>query len=159
LPGDEGYDAYSRFEEAVWKGLPGFRWESSLRAWAYRIAWRAAARIARDGYRRRREPLPPASALGAEPASASTLGRHVALERLRGELSPDERTLLVLRLDRDLEWDEVSTVLAGDGDEVSAAALRKRFERLKAKLARLARERGLLPDRHPPQKLSPSAVG
>jgi RNA polymerase sigma-70 factor (ECF subfamily) len=62
----------------------------------------------------------------------------------RARLSPEERALLVLRLDRDLAWREVATVLSADGEPVDEAALRKRFERLKAKLAQLAREEGLL---------------
>jgi RNA polymerase sigma-70 factor (ECF subfamily) len=35
-------------------------------------------------------------------------------------------------------------VLAGDGEAVDEPALRKRFERLKDRLARMAREEGLL---------------
>ncbi len=145
LPEDDAYDAFAQFQEDVWRGLPGFRWECSLHAWAYRIAWHAAARFARDTYRCRRVPLPPAS--GLAPSAPLTSGggeRRDQLARLREELPPEERTLLTLRVSRELEWDEVSTVLAGHGKDVSSAALRKRFERLKKKLVVLARERGLL---------------
>jgi RNA polymerase sigma-70 factor (ECF subfamily) len=38
----------------------------------------------------------------------------------------------------------VATVLAEDGEAVDEVALRKRFERLKGKLAELARAEGLL---------------
>jgi RNA polymerase sigma-70 factor (ECF subfamily) len=38
----------------------------------------------------------------------------------------------------------VAQVLSTEGTPVAAAALRKRFERLKDKLARLAKEQGLL---------------
>lgn len=53
-------------------------------------------------------------------------------------MTPDEQTLLILRIDRALEWDEVSEIL-----DVEAPALRKRFERLTSKLRALAKERGI----------------
>jgi len=147
LPDDDAQDVLSMVEVDLWRGLPGFRWECSLRAWAYRLAWRAVARHVRNGYRRRRQPLPSsiASRLAAPDTSRSGLGgRRERLSQLRDELPLDERSLLVLRVGRNLAWDEVSAVLAAEGQEVSSAALRKRFERLKSKLANLARERGLL---------------
>lgn len=71
-----------------------------------------------------------------------------ALERLRRTLAPEDHTLLVLRLDRELSWDEIALVLAGEGDGGSGgptpSALRKRFERLKRVLARRARRSGIL---------------
>jgi RNA polymerase sigma-70 factor (ECF subfamily) len=66
------------------------------------------------------------------------------LARLREALEPEERTLLILRLDREMSWNEVAEVLSGEGDPVDAAAVRKRFERVKDRLAKLAREQGLL---------------
>jgi len=66
------------------------------------------------------------------------------LRRLREMLPPDDHTLLVLRLDREMAWEEIATVLSGSGTPVTAAALRKRYERLKEKLARQARNEGLL---------------
>jgi RNA polymerase sigma-70 factor (ECF subfamily) len=71
-------------------------------------------------------------------------GRRERLDRLRAALDPEERTMLVLRVDKGLPWNEIATVLARDGEEATPAALRKRFERLKAKLARLALEHGLI---------------
>ncbi len=145
LPEDDAHDAYSCFAEDVWRGLPGFLWKCSLRAWVYRIAWHAAARLIRDGYRRRREPLPSASGLAASVHSASGMeGRRQQLEKLREELPPEERNLLALRIGRELEWREVSAVLAADGEKISSATLRKRFERLKNRLSELADRRGLL---------------
>lgn len=147
LPEDDAYDVFSAFQEDVWRGLPGFRWECSLRSWAYRIARNAAARFARDGYRCRRQPLRSGLASGLATPAASTSGlcdRRQQLAILRDELPPEDRTLLALRVAGEMEWDEVCTVLAAEGEEISPAALRKRFERLKNKLARLARERGLI---------------
>jgi RNA polymerase sigma-70 factor (ECF subfamily) len=86
-----------------------------------------------------------ASRIAASVATESRAGgRRDRLRRLRQALDPEERTLLVLRLDRELPWEEVALVLSGDGAPLEPAALRKRFERLKGKLARMARDQGLV---------------
>jgi RNA polymerase sigma-70 factor (ECF subfamily) len=149
LDEDDAQDAFSLFAESLWRGLPGFRWECSLRAWAYRLAWCAVARVMRDPYRRRGQRLPTsaASRLAASVAASTALARQARSDRfrkLRDALDPEDRTLLVLRLDRELPWDEIVSVLSTESAPVTAAALRKRFERLKARLAELARAEGLL---------------
>lgn len=145
---DDARDVFSVFAEDLWRGLAAFRRECSLRAWAFRIAWHASARFRRDLYRKRGERLPTsaASRLAASIAGPGlpSDGRRDALRRLREALDPEERTLLVLRLDQELEWEEVATVLSAAGVPVEAATLRKRFERIKDRLARLARTQGLL---------------
>ena len=144
-------EVFSMFSEDLWKGLPGFRRECPVRVWCYRLAWHAAARFLRDPYRGRGRRLETTelSRIVEEVRSSVFLGRDQArqatLDRLRSGLTPDERTLLVLRLDRGLSWAEVALVLAEElGKPVDEAALRKRFERLKDKLAARAREEGLL---------------
>ena len=151
---DDARDAYAQWAEDLWKGLPGFRGDASLRAWTYRLAWHAACRLHRDPFRARgvRLPTSAASRLAASVAESTvaTGSRRAGLDRLRAQLPPEERTLLTLRLDRELEWDEVAEVLSAEGAPVTAPALRKRFERLKERLRELAREEGLLdhePDR------------
>jgi RNA polymerase sigma-70 factor (ECF subfamily) len=148
LDEDDARDVFSMLAEDAWRGLPGFRFECSLRAWLFRLAWRAACRFLRDPWRRRAEPMPSsaASRLAASIAGASQLpgGRRETLRALRQRLTPEEQTLLVLRVDKDLEWNEVAQVLAGTEEPVDPAALRKRFERIKDRLAALARDEGLL---------------
>jgi RNA polymerase sigma-70 factor, ECF subfamily len=146
---DDARDAFSHFAEDLWRGFPSYRGECSARAWSYRLARFAAASLARDAYRVRRQRLrtSAASRLAARIVSSSTLAydRHrERLARLRAALTPEERTLLVLRVDREFEWDEISAVLAGESAPVTSATLRKRFERLKSKLAELARAEGLV---------------
>jgi len=145
---DDAHDAFSMWAEDVWRGLPGFRWECSLRAWAYRLAWHAACRLRRDPYRARGKRLASsaASRLAASIAASTfaTGSRREGLRRIRAKLPPDDQTLLILRIDRELEWDEVAAVLSREGEPVTAPALRKRFERLKDRIAELAREEGLL---------------
>ncbi len=147
---DDAADAFSHFSERLWKGMAGFEGRSSLRVWAYRVAWTAALRVAGDGYRRRRERLGTsmASRLAAEVLTRTATDEQAradeGMDRLRRGLEPAERALLVLRLDQRLSWREVAEVMRADGEPVDEAALRKRFERLKEKLARLARGQGLL---------------
>ena len=143
-------DVFSQFTEDLWRGLPGFRRECPLRVWAYKVAWHAAARHLRDPFRARGRRLETTelSRVADEVRSSVMLGRAEArrrgIDRLREKLAPDEQTLLVLRLDRGLSWREVATVLAEDGTAVDEPALRKRFERLKDRLAAMARDEGLL---------------
>jgi RNA polymerase sigma-70 factor (ECF subfamily) len=146
---EDAGEVFSQFAEDLWRGLRGFRGESSVRVWAYKLAWHAASRFARDPYRRRAEPLPStlASRLAASLLTTSQPAldqRSAEVERLRRHLGPEEQTLLILRIDRQLSWREVAQVMADDGNPVDEATLRKRYERLKAKLARLAKEEGLI---------------
>jgi len=152
LAEEDAQDALSIFRETLWKALPRFRWECSLRAWAYRLAHHAATRILRRPHRRYEEHLPSSAPVRlAAPSLASGLrfsGRHEGLALLRASLSIEDRELLTLRVDRELEWDEVAVVLTGDDPaaraQSSPMALRKRYERLTRKLERMAREQGLL---------------
>ncbi len=148
LDEDDARDAFSTFAEDLWQGLPGFRFEGSLRAWSYRVARNAAARLRKDAWHRRAERFPTsmASRLAASIADSAQLpgGRRQALRQLRAALDPDDQQLLSLRLDRELEWEELAQLLSEGGPQVTAAALRKRYERLKERLGRLAQEAGLL---------------
>jgi RNA polymerase sigma-70 factor (ECF subfamily) len=135
----------------VWRGFPTWEARASARAWAYSVAWNAAGRLFRDPWHRRRRKLQTsvASKLAAAVLSSSRLDlerREAGLEQLRAILTPEEQSLLVLRVDRELSWGEVAVAMGERDDVASLAALRKRFERLKAKLALGARARGLLGD-------------
>lgn len=147
-------EVFSQFAEDLWRGFPGFRWESSLRTWAYRIAYHAAARFARDPFRQRgqRFETTMASRIAADVRRSSVMRhdlREQQLAALRAELDAEERTLLILRLDRGLSWREVAEVLGAREDRPRGPppdepTLRKRFERIKDKLGKKAREAGLI---------------
>jgi RNA polymerase sigma-70 factor, ECF subfamily len=142
-------DVFSQFAEDLWRGLPQFRWECSLRAWAYRVAFHAAARYKRDPYQQRKRRLETTafSKIADEVRMSSVIRqdrRQQEIARLREALDPDEQTLLILRLDRGLSWKDVAHVLPEQGEPPAEAALRKRFERIKEKLAKKAKEAGLL---------------
>jgi RNA polymerase sigma-70 factor (ECF subfamily) len=146
---EDAAEVFSQFAEDLWKGLGAFRGDCSVRVWAYKLAWHAASRFGRDPYRKRRQRLPGAFATQLAETLLPTPGgsaerRFAEVQRLRQHLDPEEQTLLVLRIDRQLSWRDVARVMAGEGDPVDAATLRKRYERLKEKLAHLAKAKGFL---------------
>lgn len=66
--------------------------------------------------------------------------QRAELEELRTQLSEEDQTLLVLRLDQQLTWEEVSEVLSPAGEPIPLPTLRKRYERIKERLAAIVRE-------------------
>jgi RNA polymerase sigma-70 factor, ECF subfamily len=146
---DDASDAFSVFAENVWRGLPGWRGEGSLKAWCFRLAWNAASNMRNEAWRRkgRRFFTGEASALAEEIRTRSHVRverQRQALDKLRETLDVEDASLLTLRIDQKLSWAEIAEVTSADGEPVEAAALMKRFERLKARLARMAREEGLI---------------
>jgi RNA polymerase sigma-70 factor (ECF subfamily) len=146
---DDASDAFSVFAENVWRGLPTWRGEGSLRAWAFRLAWNGAMNLKNEAWRRRGRRFfsGEASALAEEIRTRSHVKverQRNALDKLRESLDAEEISLLTLRIDQKLSWAEIADVTAIDGQRVEAAALMKRFERLKGRLAKMAKEQGLL---------------
>ena len=147
---DRADDAFAQFSEDLWRGLPGFRRDASMRTWLYKLAWHAWLRQARDPFRRRVGPLlsDEMSRLVAE--VRSTTAFHLkseardAVARLRAQLSAAEQSLLVLRIDRGLTWAEVVSVMSTPEERLDAATVAKRFQRVKEKIRRLAEQAGLL---------------
>ena len=147
---DRADDAFSQFCEDLWRGLPGFRRDASVRTWAYKLAWHAWLRNERDAFRRHGRPLftEELSRLAAEVRSSTALHLRSeardAVARLRNQLTPAEQSLLVLRVDRALSWSEVATVMSTPEERLDAQAAAKRFQRVKTKLRKLAEDAGLL---------------
>ena len=143
-------EAFSRFAEDLWKGIAGFRRESSFRTWANRVAWSAARDLQTEAFRKRGRRLETAeiSQVVQEVRSSSAAflkeSARDKLEKLRQSLSPEDQTLLILRINRELSWKEVAQVLSTADVPVDEAALRKRFERVKTRLRKLAEEQGVL---------------
>lgn len=133
-------DVFGTFCEDLWAGLPGFRGDASLRTWVYVLARNASSRFLRDPKRRRDAPLSAHPALSQLEAKIRTgtpsfLGAEAKdlVSRLRSQLAPDDQTLLILHLDREMRWEDVAKVMGS-----SAAAVRKRYERVKGRLKELA---------------------
>jgi RNA polymerase sigma-70 factor, ECF subfamily len=151
-------DVFSEVAERIWKGLPKFGWRCSLHGWVYVIARNTSRRHHhRRGSRRRFETsLSPSleEGIGEVMRTATRTferseGRD-ALTALRDALEPDDRTLLVLRLDRGLNWLELARVFLGEDGEPGAEALqresarlRKRFQLVKERLVKRAKAAGI----------------
>ena len=148
-------EAFAVASERMWQHLAKFRWEASLRTWFYQLARNALHHLRLDPRRRaeRNLPLSIASALHvaqrlSTPAFQRTSVKD-ALSELRGQLAAPDHELLILRLDRGMSWKDVARALAEERDDdatltTRAAALRKRYERVKAELRELAITRGLI---------------
>ena len=155
---DDAQEIFSLFAERFWSNLPGFRWDCSLRTWAYVIARNESHRFRRKEVspRKKQAPLSEAGELAevirSETVSMLKTERRSKLIELRDELDEEDRALLVLRVDRGLEWQDVARAMSGaaaadlEPDELrrEAARLRKRFQLLRERLRGLARSRGLI---------------
>jgi RNA polymerase sigma-70 factor (ECF subfamily) len=154
-------DTFSELAEAAWRGLPGFAWDSSLRTWLYAIARNIRRTRRRNDVRReRRARREGDSALDevAQKVRTATLTflrteKRTRLQALRDTLPEEDRALLVLRIDRQLAWDDLARVLSDrdPGDPLDGTALtretarlRKRFQLVKERLRELAKKQGLL---------------
>lgn len=151
LRGDgEAGDAFSQFSLNLWEAAPSYRGDAAFRTWAYALARHAAGRVIRERGRQRRQvalsSVPEIEGLVAqvrsETATYLRTGTRDRVARLRDGLEPDDQLLLILRVDRGFSWPEVAQVMAEDGEsqERKIVSLRKRFERLKERIRKLARE-------------------
>jgi RNA polymerase sigma-70 factor, ECF subfamily len=146
---DDAADAHSHWAERLWRGLPALREGTSLRPWAYRIAHHVALNFRDEAWRRRARRFETGEASRLAETLRRSSGpvverRADALAALRGELDPEDQSLLNLRVDQGLAWGEIAEILSEDGAPVRPNTLMKRFERLRERLATRARERGLL---------------
>jgi len=158
LMGGEGpaADVFSQASEDLWHGLPAFESRCSVRSWMYVVARHAAARYRRTPWERDRRGASALDAVVADARSRTAPWLQTEVKdrwrALRDELDPDDRTLLVLRVDRDLPWLEVARVMLGEEApsdaelERECARLRKRFQLLKSELRDRARAAGLVDD-------------
>jgi len=154
---DLASDAFSLGSEQLWKNLARFRWEASLRTWAYQLFRHALYQVRTDPRRRPERNMPLSlvtSIANIQRSRTAPYQRTEVKERLRAlreALDPLDHEILVLRLDRSMSWKDIARTVGEPGDAEAAvvqraASLRKRFERAKAQLRELAVKHGLLPD-------------
>jgi len=151
-------EVFAATSERLWRSLGAFQWRCSLRTWTYVIARNELERF-RRGARRREAGHGSISdldgvvaAVRTETRSALRSENFAEIVRLRNELPIEDRTLLILRIDRDLAWDEIALAFVGDAETCTdeerkreAARLRKRFQLVRERLAARARAAGLMP--------------
>jgi RNA polymerase sigma-70 factor (ECF subfamily) len=142
---DELGEAFSMWCEDIVRGLPGFRFSASVRTWIYTLARHAVSRLRRGDRRRgKRIKLPGQLHDIAEAVRTSTVDylRTAVKDKLaiaRERLDEEERTILMLRVDRQLGWRDIARILADDELDDDALrrreqTLRKRFESIKRHL-------------------------
>lgn len=159
---DRASDVFSTFSEDMWKGIGRFAWQCSFRTWAYTLARNASCRYRKNERRRAGDiPLSLITSISAIQAQArsetlphlqSDNQRRIA--KLREELSEEDQTLLILRVDKELAWTDLARIMLGERDvdpgadeaalKRESARLRKRFQLIKERLVELGRREGLL---------------
>src|SRR5678809_1287830 len=128
--------------DSLWRAIDAFGWRCSLRTWLYTLARHAAVRFERAPANQdaRHRPLSGVSEpVAAERSRTRPYLRTEVKDRfaaIRSSLSADEQTLLVLRIDRDLGWEEVARILH-DGDEPDQEALRRQAANLRQRFRQL----------------------
>jgi RNA polymerase sigma-70 factor (ECF subfamily) len=154
---ERGEEAFSDFLLDFWRGLPKFEWRSSLRSWLYVLARHVASRELRRARHKHERFASPStlSALAAQLRSATPAHLKTAVKdrfrALREQLSEADQTLLILRIDGKLSWQELARVLHDAPGEPSEAQLeamsvrlRQRFRSAKQRLQKAAQAEGLL---------------
>jgi RNA polymerase sigma-70 factor (ECF subfamily) len=148
---DAADEVFSTFSERLWRSLNGFEGRCSLRTWTYVLARRELGRFRRGENRHANGRVPISQlqeVLEEVRKSRSTLvvDRRNTLTRLREALPVDDRTLLILRVDRNLAWDDIALAFAENPEEFNehdrkreTARLRKRFQLVKQRLMAQAR--------------------
>ncbi len=149
-------EVFSAVAERLWRSLGAFEWRCTLRTWLYVIARREAERFVRAARRHRvgrvrlSELVDVIAAARTESQAKRRSEQRNRFQRLRDELEPADRDLIILRVDRGLAWDEIALAFVDDPDSSSAedlhreaARVRKRFQLVKEGLARRVREEGL----------------
>lgn len=114
----------------IYRGLNGFRRDARFESWLYRIATTTYLKRVRDASRDKRRGREVAHDDVAETPALSTapgqLGEVLAEERRRrvrravGELPPQMRKCLALRVEQELSYREIAAVLGIEVDTVKA---------------------------------------
>jgi RNA polymerase sigma factor (sigma-70 family) len=152
---DQACEIFADACEDLWRGINGFAWRSSFWTWANSITRHACFRHL---HRQRLEPSPLNSAVTQlqQQVRSVTLpylrtSFKDRITKLREQLDERDRTLLYLRVDCEMSWTEIAEVLVPPDEhrdpealQRTAARCRKRFERAKLRLRRLALAEGLL---------------
>ncbi len=152
-------EVFSQFTEDVWRGIAGFRWQSSARVWSYTLARHAASRhiVVARRHRQRESPLSRAGPLSeieqkvrTETIAAMRTAVKSRMAEMREKLPLEDQTLILLRISRKLEWKEIAQVMLDEKGEATeqalvkeAARLRQRLQAIKEKLRKMAAEAGL----------------
>lgn len=152
-------DVFSLFAEGIWRRIGAFDRACSFRTWAFGVARRASLRYRRDQGRRAAREIPLEYAaiseiveqIRSQTVSYLQTQTKSRFAELREALPPDDRALLMLRIDRKLAWKDCARAMQDEDEPLDeealqreAARLRKRFQLVKEKLLVIGRSEGLV---------------
>ena len=149
-------EVFNEFFLAVFEDIGSYRGDGPLKSWLYRVARNTAHTFWRNRNQRREVPLGVDDEVIQKARTSTKEWKKStvkdAFQLLRLELSEEEQTLLILRVDRDMDWEDVARVFIDVNESTPSDALPKevnrlkqQFSRVKKKLKKLAIERKLLP--------------
>jgi RNA polymerase sigma-70 factor (ECF subfamily) len=113
---------------AVWRALPGFRGDASVRTWLYRIAHNVALTWQKRDRRRQSREMPLAENVEDPHSAGEPDLRRLALERAIAGLNPADRALTLLWLEG------LSAAEIEDVTGVKAATVAVRLSRIRKQL-------------------------
>ena len=139
-------DTFQAFRITLWQSLRRYRGESRVFTWTYTIARRThSRRLRRSRAPEERLHTDEERALVARWTRTATAEWQKTesqdkLQVLLEDLDHDDRTLVMLRIADQLPWGEIAAILSdraldADALKTETARLRKRFERVKTRLA------------------------
>lgn len=151
--GNEAQDVWQQAQIVALDKRDQLREEGSLRPWVYRIAYH----LALDALSKRPEGGGETGELDRVPAASSRTPTIQAvrttnkrtLREVIDELPVLQKTLVVLRIDKKLSWNEIADVLetSATGEPMTATNARQTFHRLIRDLKQAFSELGLLAGR------------
>lgn len=112
----------------VWNGMTGFREDSSLKTWIYRIAVNTCLHHLRKEKKKTQVPM---SAVAEEPESHTEVSSDQRLYIAIGQLSEIDRLIITMVLD-DLGYEEIAKVVG-----INEATLRVKIHRIKLRLKKI----------------------
>ena len=122
----------------IYNKLKGFRFESSFKTWVYRITANTAINYAKRYSRAKTVPFEEAFGEGAvlneAQAHMDQEQQSQLVEKLLGELNPDQRACVVLRDIQGLSYEEIAQAL-----NININTVRSRLKRSREKLLSLRR--------------------
>jgi RNA polymerase sigma-70 factor (ECF subfamily) len=149
-------EVFLQASEDLWRGLPRFTGRSTVRTWLYVLARNAATDFQRSPANRadRRAHASQLEEILAHTRTQTAPWLRTDVKEkfrlLRESLDLEDRTILVLRVDRDLAWEDVARVTLGTDSPDSSrlarevARVTKRYQLIKQELRKRAREAGLV---------------
>lgn len=114
----------------LWRGLEGFRGNSDLRTWVYRVTLNSCVSVYRRGAFARSS-VPLEAVADIPDTSAEEMDRTRWVRALIGRLDPADRAIILMWLD-DLQYDEIAEVMGMNRNTVAS-----RLRRIRLKLSKM----------------------